>query len=411
MSILTVRVRMKLVSLALAICLSLVTSAVAWTHGTTAGPYDGLAITRGSAPSGKLAQTQAMARTAFFTRDNVDGIEFFIANWFNGEIATGGTLTVNVSIEYPLGHCSNVVSASIASGGQVKLAKAIAAIPAHTQAWFRGYFTNPSGIPYGAFQGQNLSLGDALVVGNSGVADQTSSCTTVVDGGTTASIAPLAGVASITNSSVCILGDSTALGVDNDHTPNATGDNGIIAPSISLSFGYSLLAVNGESASDFVSNHINRGAILPYCTTVSVVYGTNDLELLGHSVAQLKADLTTIYGLPPVGTRTFQNALIARTNCATTCATLADQTPVGSESKRVAFNSDLISGLFGPNAGFFDPQSVVGTGTNFSIWKAGSPGFPPCVPNWTNEGVHPDTCAQYQALQSSGYLDTSRIHR
>lgn len=405
---------MKLRFLTLIICLFSVicpiNSTIALKHGGLS-LYNGLAITRGSAPSGKLTQTQAMARTAFFTRDNIDGIEFFIANWFNEETAPGGILTVNVSIEYPAGHCSNVVSASIADGGQAKLAKAIAAIPTNTQAWFRGYFTNPNGIPFSNFQGQNLALGDALVVGNSGIVDQTGSCTPVTDGGTFASIAPLAGIAAIEVPSICILGDSIALGVDNDHTPNSTGDNGIIAPSISSSFGYSLLAVNGESASAFVSNHANRGAIFSYCTAVTVEYGTNDLELLGNSVAQLQANLTTIYGLPSVGTQIFQNTLIARTTCSTNCSTLADQTPVASESKRVAFNSALISGSFGPNSGFFDPQSFVGTSTNFSIWKAGSPGFPPCVPNYTNEGVHPVTCAYYQVLQNSGYIDLSRIHR
>lgn len=286
------------------------------------------------------------------------------------------------------------------------------AIPSNTQFWVRKYITSASGIPWNAFQGQNLSLGDALIVGNSGVADQTMSGT-VTDGGTFGSACPLAIIAPTTAPSVCILGDSIALGVDNDHTPNSTGDNGIIAPSIAPSFGYSLLAVNGEYASQYVSNHTNRNAVLPYCSHVIVEYGTNDIYLNGDSVATLQGNLTTIYGYA-AGKTVFQNTLIARTNCATNCATLADQSTItagGEESRRVAFNSALTSASFGPSGGYFDAQSVVGTGTNNSLWKAGTPGFSPCVPNWTNEGVHPDTCAYYSAVQGSGYIDTSRIHR
>lgn len=395
--------------------------ASAWTHGNGASTYDGLVATRGTGPSGLRAETQAMARCASFTRSAVPRIKIVTPHWYNGETAPGSTATVTASIEYPAGtftqlKWSTATSATISNGGQVTSDYATISIPINTQYWIRQYIISASGVPWDAFQGQVLALGDALVVGNSGVADQTLSGT-VVDGGTFGSICPLAIIAPITVPSVCILGDSIALGVDNAHAPNSVGDSGIIAPSIGSSFGYSNMGVNGDSASAYVATHTNRNAVLSYCSHVIVEYGTNDIYLNGDSVATLQGNLTTIYGYA-VGLTIFQNTLIARTNCATDCSTLADQSIITSgpggtnpEASRVAFNSALTSASFGPNGGYFDPQSIVGTSTNNRLWKAGSPGFAPCVPNWTNEGVHPDDCAYYSAVQGSGYIDVSRIHR
>lgn len=404
---------------ALALVISLLTTPViAWTHGNGAATYDGLVATRGSAPSGKRAETQAMSRLASFTRGAVTQIKLIIPNWYNGEVAPGSTATVTASIEYPAGVCTQLTWSSATSvvapdGGQVTSDYVNLVIPTNTQFWIREYITNAGGVPFASFQGQDLSLGDALVVGNSGVVDQTVSCDTVVDGGTFASIAPLAIIAPITAPSVCILGDSIALGVDNDHTPNSVGDSGSIAPSIGPSFGYSLLAVNGEYASQYVSTHTNRNAVLPYCTTVIVEYGTNDIYLGGDSVAALQSNLTTIYGYA-IPKTVFQTTLIARTNSSDFWATTAGQSTItagGEESRRVAFNTALTSASFGPNGGFFDMQSVVGTSTNNSIWKAGNPGFAPCVPNWTTDGVHPNTCSYYSVIQNSGYIDLSSGNR
>lgn len=395
--------------LALATYFLFAAPASAWVSGTRHGTttvYDGLVATRGSAPSGQRAETQAMARCASFTRSAATKIKIITPNWFGAENVPGATATVTASIEYPAGtftqlKWSSATSATISNGGQVTSDYATLAvpIPINTQYWIREYIINASGVVVDAFQGQQLSLGDALIVGNSGVADQTLSGT-VTDGNTFESICPLAIIAPITAPSVCILGDSIALGVDNDHTPNSAGDNGAIAPSIGPSFGYSNMGVNGDSASAFVSNHTNRGAVLPYCTTVDVEFGTNDLELLGNSVAQLQANLTTIYGLAAAGSTVFQNTLIPRTD--------SSNVPVASESKRVAFNTALRSASFGPNGGYFDPEPIVGTSTNNSIWKT-SPSFPACNP-WTDDHVHPNTCSYYGPIQSSGYIDLSRIH-
>lgn len=401
--------------------LALHSDAEAFTHGKSGGSastYDGLVATRGSAPSGKRSETQAMARTAFFTRGAVTQIKVIIPNWYNQELAPGSAATDTASIEYPLGTCTTLKKSGSATitnpnGGQVETDYATVSIPANTQAWYRLWSTNASGIVVQSFQGRQASLGDALIVGNSGVVDQTVSCGTVTDGGTFETIAPLAIIAPITAPSVCILGDSIALGVDNDHTPNSTGDNGSIAPSISPSFGYSNMAVNGETAALFVTTHTNRAAVLPYCSHTIVEYGTNDLYLNGDSVATLQARLTTIYGLAAPAV-VFQSTLIARTDSSDFWVTTSGQSyptlPIPNvEPLRVSFNSALTSASFGPNGGYFDPQSVVGTGTNNSIWKAVS-GFPACD-HWTQDGVHPTTCSYYTQLQGSGYIDLSRIHR
>jgi hypothetical protein len=395
-----------------------------WTHGHGATTYDGIVATRGSAPSVQDSHTQVMSRVASFTRSAVTQIKIITPNWYAGENTPGATATLTASIEYPVGVCtqlkwSTATSVTVSDGGQVTSDYATLSIPTNTQFWIREYMTNASGVPVDAYQGQNLALGDALILGNSGVVDQTVSCGTVTDGGTFESLAPLAIIAPITAPSVCILGDSIALGVDNAHTPNSTGDSGAIAPSIAPSFGYSNMGVNGDTASTFASTlNTNRRAVLSYCSHLIVEYGTNDFSFGGSSVAQLQTDLTTIYGFAPVGTVTFQTTLFPRTCSTDSWATTTNQSPEGTgscnlssnfESKRATFDAALIGGTFGPNGGFFDPDSVVGTGTNNSLWRAGA-GFPTCNP-WTDDGVHPNTCSYYTVLQSSGYIDLSRIHR
>lgn len=409
------------------LCLLPVDATLAGSHGlNVVGPstYEGLATTRGSAPSGHDTRTQAMARTALFVPSGFHQIKFTIPNWFGPEAAPGSAATTTASIETSPGVCTTLKKSgsstiTLPDGGQVDTDYAIVTVAGPTWIWWRQWINNPSGVVLDAYQGQNLALGDALILGSS-VTDQTVSCDPVVDGGTFQSLAPLAGIAPTIQPSVCGYGDSIMIGVDNDHTPNSNGDNGIVMPVIGPLFGYSNMGVNGDLASQFVSGHTNRVAVGQHCSHWIVEYGTNDFSFGGSSVAALQADLTTIYGYAPVGTVIFQNALIARTCSTDFWATVANQAPEGTgscnlssnfESKRVTFDASLTSATFGPNGGYFDPTSVVGTGTNNSIWKAGNPGFAPCVPNWTNDGAHPDTCSYYSVIQSSGYLDPTRIHR
>ena len=401
--------------------------ALAWTHGSPVAPppatFDGLVGTRGTVPTDNSGDTQAMTRLASFARAPVTKMKIVTPNWFgqqgggsNGESAPGSTAVVKASIEYPAGVCtpltwSSASSATISNGGQVTSDYVNVSIPANAQFWIREYITASAGVVWDSFQGQVLALGDALVVGNSGVVDQTSSCTTVTDGGTFRSIAPLAIIAPIAVPAVCLLGDSIQLGVAFQHAPNSVGDSGIVAPSIGPSFGYSNMGVNGESAVDFVGTHTNRAAILQYCSHTIVEYGTNDLYLSGQSVAQLEASLTTIYGLA-TGQTVFQNTLIARTCSTDGWATTGNQTAYtgGSacstatnfEALRVSFNTALTGATFGPNGGDFDPTGVVGTGANNSLWNI------TCAPT-TNDGVHPDHCGYYSLVQGSGYIDLSRI--
>jgi lysophospholipase L1-like esterase len=381
--------------------------------------YDGLVATRGMAPSGKRSETQAMARSAHYTRSAVTQMKIITANWSGPETASGATATVTASIEYPAGtftqlKWSGATSATISNGGQVTSDYASVTVPTNTQFWIRQYLTCSAGTVCCVYQGNQTSIGDALVLGTSGVADQTMSGT-VTDGGYFICVAPLAIIAPIKAPSICILGDSISIGVNNVFVPNSTGDAGAIAPSIAPSFGYSGLGCNGDEATNFVSAHTNRVAVLQYCSHIIVEYGTNDLYVAGRTVGQLQTDLATIYGYAPSGQVVFQTTLIPRTNSTDSWSTTANQTtvgvaPVAAESLRVAFNDAVRAGTFGPNGGFFDPTTVIETSLDSGIWKAGV-GSAPCATQWTADGVHPNPCAYYTALQGSGFIDLSRIHR
>jgi len=372
-----------------------------------------------------------MSVLGFYTRSPITQIKFIFPNWYGvsgggGETAPGSTATITASVEYPPGTCtpltfSSASSATITNGGQVTsdYVTIPGGIPTNTLAKIREYLLNSSGIVVNNFLQPTAGMGDALIVGNSGVVDQTVSCGTVTDGGNFQTIAPLAIIAPITAAAVCGYGDSIMIGVNNTHQPNSAGDSGEVMPSIGPSFGYSNMGVNGETASSFVSTHTNRAAVLPYCSHEVVEYGTNDLYLNGESAATLEGNLTTIYGYGAaslVSPKTvFQTTLIARTTSNDSWATTSGQlyviTPYAGEVPRVTFNSDLTSAAFGPNGGYFAPDPVVGTSTNNGFWKSVGAGLACSGGAWTQDGTHPNDCGYYTGLQSSGFINTSRIHR
>lgn len=381
--------------------------------------FTGLVATRGKVDGVNLANLHTMVRTGHYARTTVTSLQAILTNFYlnssNVETANGGATTVHASIEYPSGTCTPFTFSSSASGtianGSTLLTDALTiAIPNGSLFWVRQFITNSFGFTYqsdnGVKQIDTAGVGDATVT--SSATDQTVACGVLTDGGTAGAHAPLAIIGPTTQKSVCLLGDSIAYG-SHDVYSGSSGDLGILERSIGPSFAYSNISSGGDAAVTFVGGSTtNRSQIFPYCTSAIVEYGRNDLyPALNNTAAQLETNLTTIYGLfvNPANKGVFQTTLLSDTTSTDSWATTINQSVIGGgpETNRALFNTALRGATFGPASGIFDTNSILGNGSNLSLWNVtGAANF--C----TNDGVHPSP-ACYALIQSSGIIPAAAI--
>lgn len=379
----------------------------AWTHGAQTPTYDGLSSTRAQVNTFQTFDTtnkQLMVRSTHVTRSAITQIKIIASNFYvdqttRAETAPGAAATVTASIEYPSGTCTPLLfssssSGTIADGSTLTSDYATVAIPAGVQYWVRQYLTSTAGAIYNNVAPQ--ITGDILRKAASGLVDQTVSCGVIAGGGGGMHF-PLAIISPITVPSVCITGDSIGWGTGD--TPTSNGDQGIVARSIGPAFGYSNLAVPSDAAYFFLASHTQRVKVFPFCTHFINEYGTNDFAA-GHSLATVKADLTSIYNLYP-NSRVFQTTILPRPTTSNGCTTLGGQTLPSWEASRVSLDDQLRLNTFGPPLGSFDTASPVETALNSGFWITS--------PQQSADCVHPNSTG-YGTVTSSGAIDTSRIH-
>jgi lysophospholipase L1-like esterase len=373
-----------------------------------AGPatYDGFAATRGTYPSNNSGITGANVRSGHYARNSITQLKILCLNFYGPtEAATGATMSVTASVEYPAGVYTQILfsasaTGTISNGGSLvsDYVTPTTPIPNAERFWIRMHLANSSGIPT-----QNGSITPAENVNNAFMGDcfETSATDKTMSGTISAvenvTYHPVV-IAPITAPSVLILGDSISVGYGDfeptDHTSGIGGDIGAIARTIGPSFGYSNMAMNAEAASDFITNHTKRLAVLPYCTHVIVNYAVNDL-FAGASAATIESRLTTIYGYC-TGKTVFQTTVPPRTNSSDVWVTTVNQSipDAGKESARATLNSDLRSS-FGPAGGVFDTGAVVETSTKWIASKTG-------------DGVHPNQSG-YLDIKASGAVNNALI--
>ncbi len=382
-----------------------------WTHGNVG--YQGQFATRSFINADiDTTNRQMMTRSAHFAESAVSSFKIVICNCAinaNGDVVgPGGTTTATAGIEYPQGVCTQVKFSGVASGTVPNIATLTSddiavSFPQGAQYWVRMFIVGTVGLADTAGFGSvtDPSLGDATTVAVSGLSDKTIDCTTVTGTAGVDIVTPIAQITSITKPSICVIGDSIAYGVA---TVTALGDNGVITPSVSTSFGYINMARDGIEALTYSTYLTFFQTIFPYCSHLISQSGLAGIAL-GDSATTVEGQLTPVYA--GFSGTAFQTTLTPETTSTDSWATTANQTVKSFEAQRVQFNSDLRSASFGPNGGYFDMNATLATGTNSSLWNAGA-SFPQCAP-WTTDGVHPDTCGN--AYVASGHtIDQSRIH-
>jgi hypothetical protein len=314
-----------------------------------------------------------------------------------GEQAPGATTSIKASVEYPAGTFTQILfsasaTGTIPDGGTLISDYLTISIPNGDRYWIRTYRTNSVGLPvtsgividhFTAFMGDcyEVTSTDRTMTGEVPDADNMCYYPAVISPTT----AP----------SVLIVGDSIALGKGD--VLDLSGDQGIVARTTGPGFGYFNAAVDGEKASDFVSNHTQRLLAAPFCTHVFVNYGRNDIYLGGDSAATVEGNLTTIYGY--FSTKTVkQLTLVPDTTSSDSWVTTANQTVVTGETARATVNSDLRSS-FHPAGGISDTGAVLETSTK---WIATS-GIAR-----TGDGIHPNNLG-YINVRDSGAINTALI--
>jgi hypothetical protein len=415
----------------LAICFSLVASAayaafaIFQVNGSGAiATYIGLVGTRAKIlASYDTSNNQMMSKTFTYARTNIISVQARFGCWYedtntNVESAPGSNCVITGSAEYPPGTCvpftfSSASSATVAAGSDVLSDPVTIAIPNGAKYFINEYLTNASGILLADEQGDTTN-GDSINVGVSGITDRTVTCTSVPNSGGFQSF-PLAIVGAVPTSqaSVCIFGDSIGDGIHDTYS-GTSGDLGIIARSIGPSLGYINLAISGDASSRFNSGHTQRIKLVPYCTSAISEYGHNNFAGDGEGLSTMEASLMTMYttlAASLIGSKTIiQTTLIPWTTstpgvgAGDNWATLGGQTVAGFNASLVGYNAALRAATTGPTGGYYDTDSILGTSTDLMFWITNGSAFA-----FTVDGVHPSP-AGYALIQSSGIIDTTRLH-
>jgi hypothetical protein len=365
------------------------------THGSAI--YDGFASTRGNIPTNLSGITHANVRAGHYARTDITQLKIVLFNYYGiGELAPGATMGVTASVEYPRGTFTQILfsgssSGTVPDGGTLFSDYVTISIPNGERFWIRLHQTCSAGLVYIStptyVDAKDWMMGDAY---QNSATDLTMTGEITPDEGTLAYYAGV--IAPMTADSVLVLGDSNGMGVTD--VLDTTGNLGSIARSIGPQFGYFNASMPGDTASNFVSNHTQRALLIPYCTTVYVIYGTNDI-FASDSAATIEGHLTSIYSLCS-GKRVKQTTIVPRTtDVVDAWTTTGNQTVLAGESVRATLNSDLRS-TFGPPGGICDIAAAVEISTKWIVSPVIS----------TTDGIHTNANG-VQLVLTSNAVDPS----
>lgn len=359
------------------------------------------------------ASREQMSRQISFARDAITSLQCVFPNFYYDGVfhGSGGPLTIESAIEYPIGTTATrllfggLTQGSIPDLSTFTTDPLTIAIPKGAQfavrtwthsdfayinrAFWQG-FTGDASVTSGA----NLTTAN-LVIGVAGGF-----------GGNTTMFGPVAIIAQTRLPSIYVLGDSIAAGIT-DTAGGASGDFGVITESLGPSFAYINNSVSGLRALNVVADNAIHVQFAQYCSHIACNLGSNDLTVSVRTPAQLIADLNTIIALFP-GKPFFQTDYIPRTTG--TWATYAGQTLTAQEANLQSVSATILaSGLTGMT-GYFAIraalQALVDDG-GVPVNNSGRWSYSPVL---TADGVHPNHTAN-ALIVSAGTVNPNVIAR
>jgi hypothetical protein len=303
---------------------------------------------------------------------------------------------VTASVEYPAGTFTQLLfsgssSANITNGNYVLSDFASVNIPDRVEFFVRIYYTNAAGI---IWTNGDLSVGEAMTYGVSGVIDQTMSGTVVTTAGGANVMRPLAILGYTRKPTAGLVGDSIVqLGADT--LASGIPDLGELARSIGSSLGYLNLAVSGEQ---LMSGSINKRLdFLACCTHIFNNYGINDF-FAGKTAAQIITAQANLRGQAKIAGKPFYVATVTpRCTSTDSFATTGNQTKFSGDAERVSYNNCVRAGLSGVT-GFFEMADLAESARDSGVWPVNG------AANWsTADGVHPSQ-RLVQVFKDSGVV-------
>lgn len=343
-----------------------------------------------------------MSRQRFKAKNTLKALTLAFPNWYITdstylETGAGAAATITASIEYPAGAFTQVkfsgsASGSIADGATLLSDVVSVDMPDGAIFWVRTYLTCTAGIVYSAAAGETSPGISGSEIGVSGITDKTMGGAI---GDSTGVYAPIVILGTAIQPSIAIHGDSRAFG--SGDSEDGSQDSGNLQRTLSDRFVIVNLSKSGDRAAKLANGYTKRNAVADYCTHVIVQTGTNDIRSDGRTAAQVRADNETVAALYP--TKTVFGATVEPISTSTdSWATIANQTPTGNNSERIAYNNLVRAGLTG-FAGFFDLADVAESSRDSGKWKVTGSAF-----GYTVDGVHPCR-AGYLLVPESGAID------
>lgn len=288
--------------------------------------------------------TSAMSRTTHFARGDISSLKLAFANWFVNaaasgvEAGTGGTKTVEASIEYPADTFTRVTFdeanvGSVSDSATLVSDETPVSIPDGAQFWVRQYIECQ-----GSGKVAYTTPASAGTIAMTGEATEVPAVSNKVMGGAVAGPAQVypAGIFGRTaQNAVLVVGDSRAFGEAGDATMQDTGE---IAPSVQV--GVINAGVPSDRAMWFKASSSLRRGLAAYCSDVICQYGINDIRGGGSSLSTLQADVKAVYALFP-DSRIWQSTIEPGNTSTDNWATLANQAVASTSVVRAGFNDWL----------------------------------------------------------------------
>lgn len=345
--------------------------------------------------------TQANSRSRHIAIDDVINPRLVLDNWYGiTETGPGGISTETASIESPVGTFTQVTfsgsaTGTIANGGRL-ISDPVAGLTIRAGSTFyvRRFIQNAAGFCYYAF-GQLSGQGsiEALAQAVSGLSDQTMGGTITTSAA--GYLCPPSAILGMTQRpSIFVAGDSRANGMETAGT-SGIAETGCIVRSFATGPAYINASMSSMAGSQFAASPM-RIALAQYCSHVLCEYGTNDLAA-GVTSAALIATIQGIQAL--CGNKPFyQTTIYPRTTSTDSWATTTNQTPIASESQRIAFNTAVRAGGLG-FTGYIEQADVYESARNSGFFIVnGTANF------YTTDGIHGTTAANVLMTASDKIL-------
>lgn len=335
--------------------------------------------------------TSLMSRNYHIARTNINALQLAFQNYTTSEAPFGGMASVTATIEYPANTFTRVTFSGIGTGtipaGGTLFSDYVTLttpIPAGAIFWVRDYYVNAAGTLI--IDNADSNSGYDSYNGAVGlVPDQTATPGLGSMSSGIYAYEPIAIIGSTTLPSVLYIGDSRMYGTG--ETGGATDNTGGVGYENRLTAGYygsAGLGQPGDTLTSFLATSTQRMKLAPYASVVIGELGVNDINNSGLSGASTTALVSTLAAkfTVPVYWTTFEPYTASTDNY----VTLANQTPTGNNTGRVAFNDLLRQGSVSGLAGYIDLAAVSESSLDSGLWAVNGTSF------WlTSDGLHGTT--------------------